>query len=365
MPSQKPPESDKSERDELDISKYRAKLVSSFAFRPTDDQPINDVDSTPRTELRGNVIDQSDEVGDSERCEPLFKTREKPRSSQHSNAANRYEPNKTEIEGVAVARYKRGVGKKQRKIYQCTPISADVVKYEVGKPTELNAQEKSLPEVSSTVKSILDLRNEAGRRRYGYSNVRRILGAAILSPDPKKHIPVSHRAGTDETKSPFPATAIFVEWQGILEDDIHLLIGGENKSWEMRSKLLSATTKRSIDELNNCIIRKLDPGQAEPQPERDDAQMDAGKPKSKKRGRKDSDATQGQSESAKKLRAHQEATSQPGQEREDGTLKDGKEVYEKKESKKRARNDSDPALDAKSAKKCRKDSEAADPNGSA
>ncbi|KAJ6019355.1 hypothetical protein N7522_001422 [Penicillium canescens] len=75
-------------------------------------------------------------------------------------------------------------------------------------------------------------------------------------------------------------------------------------------------------DLNNP---KLDPSveHAGPQPKNDGAQMDAGQLKSKKRGRRDSDATESPAESAKKSKTYQEATSQTISESKDGTLEDG------------------------------------------
>ncbi|KAJ5483160.1 hypothetical protein N7530_002406 [Penicillium desertorum] len=285
---------DKSERDWLDIQYYRNGLATSFAFRPTEGQPTDNVDGSRRTEFGESEADPSDEAVGGEHSERIFMPRENSQNSEHANTTNRYgdegessegpqtskhmpkeqtkdldvaqrreapvaysrqyaSPNKIEIESVAVARYKRGVGEKQRKIYRCTSISAGVVKYEMGSLTELNAQEKILPEVSSTIKSILDIRNGVGRRQYGYSNIKKILGVARLLSDPNKKRPTSHRVGTEDTKSPCLATTIFVEWQDILPDDLHLLITGESKSWEMKSKLLSATPKKRIGELNNWI----------------------------------------------------------------------------------------------------------------
>lgn len=123
-------------------------------------------------------------------------------------------------------------------------------------------------------------------------------------------------------------------------------------------------------DLNNP---KVDPSveQAEPQQEKNGAQTDAGQLKSKKRGRRDSDATESPAESAKKSKTHQEATSQTISESKDGTLVDGEkeedanqEEYGKKASKKRARRNSDPARDLGSAKKSRTDREAVGPSGS-
>ena len=56
----------------------------------------------------------------------------------------------------------------------------------------------NLTEVSGTVESILDVRNENGRRQYGYSNIKKILGVAILSPNqkkPKKYFPPGRNYG--------------------------------------------------------------------------------------------------------------------------------------------------------------------------
>jgi hypothetical protein len=299
---------------------------------------------------------------------------------------------------TAVAWCTCGSGQKKRKIYCYTsPTDANVVKYEMGSPTEISEDElEKLNGVSGTVNSVLDFRNEFGRRQYGYSNIKNILGVAMLSPDPNK--------------KRFPTTTIFVEWQDILPDDLYLLITGQSTSWEMRSKLLRAAPKKRVDELNNWIIdtytsqnesyakqhnilptpippafrtknvpipsscprqkyldsEELDPlvGRAEPQPEGDGAQAGEGLPKNKKMGRRDSNATEGQNASAKKLRAHQEATSQTVPQRKGGTLEDGEKEAEKKASKKRVRGNSDPVRDLESAKKCKKDSEAADQDGS-
>jgi hypothetical protein len=54
------------------------------------------------------------------------------------------------------------------------------------------------------------------------------------------------------TKAPLPATYIFIEWKNILQKDLNMLT--DRKSWNMRSKLLSATAKSKADELNNWIF---------------------------------------------------------------------------------------------------------------
>ncbi|KAJ6027410.1 hypothetical protein N7460_012227 [Penicillium canescens] len=116
---------------------------------------------------------------------------------------------------------------------------------------------------------------------------------------------------------------------------------------------------------------KVDPSgkQAEPpQPENDGAQADAGQLKSKKRGRRDSDATESPAESAKKSKTHQEAIRQNISESKDGTLEDGvnanKEEYGKGASKKRARTNSDLARDLERAEKSRTDRESVGQSGS-
>lgn len=244
---------------------------------------------------------------------------------------------------------------------------------------------------------------------------KKILGVAILPPDPRKTRRTP--AGTDGTKSLFPNTTVFVEWQDILPDDLHLLIDGQSKSWEMRSKLLSATPKKRIDELSNWIIDtytsqngsrasrhkkpktpvprifrmkevptplpqpqrrdlnnpKADPSveQAELQPGNDGAQTDAGQLKSKKEEEGIAMLLISQLRVLKSLKTHQEATRQSISESKDGTLEDGekeenanKVEYGKKASKKRARRNSDPARDLECAKKSRTDREAAGQSGS-
>ncbi|KAJ6102315.1 hypothetical protein N7486_004742 [Penicillium sp. IBT 16267x] len=415
---------EKTSQDKDRLTKIQGLLMARFAFDPISEPTGTDWGGANRDPSRANLGHRLGEKGVYERRldqNPAARTtgieingHTESSAGSSKRAVSQTEPNSG---AIAVAWCKCGAGKKQRKIYLYTSTSADAIKYEMGSPTELSNDElENLTEVSGTAQSILDLRNEFGRREYGYSNIRKILGVAILSPDPRKtrHTP----AGTDGTKSPFPNTTVFVEWQDILPDDLHLLIDGQSKSWEMRSKLLSATPKNQIDELNNWIIDtytsqnesyarlhnkpptpvprifrmkevptslpqherrkpndpKVDPSveQAEPpQPEKDGAQMDAGQFKSKKRGRRDSDATESPAESAKKSKTHQEATSQTISESKDGTLEDGeeeedanKEEYGKKASKKRARRDSDPARDLECAKKCRTDREAAGQSGS-
>jgi hypothetical protein len=89
---------------------------------------------------------------------------------------------------TAVAWCTCGSGQKKRKIYRYTSSTdANVVKYEMGSPTEISEAElEKLNGVSGTVNSVLDLRNESGRRQYGYSNIKNILGVAMLSPEPNK-----------------------------------------------------------------------------------------------------------------------------------------------------------------------------------
>jgi hypothetical protein len=88
-----------------------------------------------------------------------------------------------------------------------------------GRPTTLTENEvESLPQVSCTVESILDVRNEMGRGQYGYPNIKEILGVAKTLPD--STIDKLNSYQDKNTKAPLPATYIFIEWKNILQKDL-------------------------------------------------------------------------------------------------------------------------------------------------
>jgi hypothetical protein len=199
----------KSKKDEELMERYEYLIVSSFPYRfgPTESQSTSDVDESKQARFGESSTIQSGKSQSSAYCEPLPMSREEAKRSRFANEANGIRdepksskrlrdskqkpkgkardpeaaqhrkapeplskqfglPNEAVTRVVAVAWCKWRSGKKQRKIYRYTSSSTDVVKYEIGRPTTLTENEvESLPQVSCTVESILDVRNEMGRRQ--------------------------------------------------------------------------------------------------------------------------------------------------------------------------------------------------------